>query len=78
MRSYPFSITPAKAGVHDTSAKMDSRLRGNDDEKGAGLGRLVTLLLLAAVMAAPLAACGKKGSLEPPPDSEYPRKYPSR
>jgi predicted small lipoprotein YifL len=34
------------------------------------------LALLAA--AAPLAACGKRGSLEPPPGepSDYPKKYP--
>ncbi len=36
-------------------------------------------LLLALALAAPLIACGKKGSLDPPPDkdkTEYPRQYP--
>lgn len=40
--------------------------------------RLLSILLVAVAVAMPLAACGKKGGLEPPPDSEYPRKYPSR
>lgn len=29
--------------------------------------RIVCVILLAGFLAAPLAACGKKGSLEPPP-----------
>jgi predicted small lipoprotein YifL len=38
--------------------------------------RLVMLLAVIAV-ALPLAGCGKKGELEPPPGkkSEYPRQY---
>ncbi len=30
------------------------------------MSRLVLALIVAALLAAPLAACGKKGSLEPP------------
>jgi predicted small lipoprotein YifL len=39
--------------------------------------RLLILLLVCA-LAAPLAACGKKGKLEPPPgeESQFPRQYP--
>lgn len=39
--------------------------------------RLVMLLLICA-LAAPLAACGKKGKLEPPDGekTDYPRQYP--
>ncbi len=36
-------------------------------------------LLLALALATPLGACGKKGSLDPPPDEkkvEFPKKYP--
>ena len=40
--------------------------------------RVLTSLMLALLVALPLAACGKKGDLEPPPGSEFPRKYPSR
>ena len=41
--------------------------------------RLVALLLLAAVLALPLAACGKKNGPVPPPDQPqtYPGHYPS-
>jgi len=40
--------------------------------------RIAITLLLAAAIAAPLAACGKRGNLEPPPGepSDYPRHYP--
>lgn len=41
------------------------------------IGRLIALLLLVA-LAAPLAGCGKKGHLDPPPGqkSDFPRQYP--
>lgn len=41
--------------------------------------RLIALLLVAAVVALPLAACGKKNAPVPPPDQPqtYPGKYPS-
>ncbi len=43
------------------------------------LVRLALVALVAAAFSAPLAACGKKGKLEPPKDepTTYPRKYPS-
>lgn len=44
----------------------------------AHAGRIALMLMLVAVLAAPLGACGKKGTLEPPEDSEYPREYPAR
>ncbi|HEY4134930.1 MAG TPA: hypothetical protein VGO34_06920 [Alphaproteobacteria bacterium] len=42
--------------------------------------RAFALLLLVAAMAAPLAACGKKGPPGPPngEESNYPRTYPTR
>ncbi|MFN4282933.1 MAG: hypothetical protein ACK4NA_09865 [Alphaproteobacteria bacterium] len=41
--------------------------------------RSVTLLLLVAALAGPLAACGKKGPPSAPDeDSTYPRTYPTR
>jgi predicted small lipoprotein YifL len=41
--------------------------------------RALALLLLVSALAAPLAACGKKGPPTPPgEDSVYPRSYPSR
>jgi predicted small lipoprotein YifL len=40
-------------------------------------GRLAAVLLLVAAIAAPLAACGKRGSNEAPEDSTYPRTYPA-
>ena len=42
--------------------------------------RTAVLALLVFLLAAPLAACGKKGPLEPPDDKErtYPRTYPTR
>ncbi len=41
--------------------------------------RLIALLLLAAVLALSLAACGKKNGPVPPPDQPqtYPGHYPS-
>jgi hypothetical protein len=39
----------------------------------------LTLLTLLAALALPVAGCGKKGPLDPPPggeDSPYPRPYP--
>ena len=41
--------------------------------------KTVWILLTAVLLAAPLAACGKKGGLEPPPgtESNYPRQYPN-
>ena len=41
--------------------------------------RILTLLLLVAALAGPLAACGKKGPPSAPDeDSTYPRSYPTR
>jgi len=44
----------------------------------ARIWRALLALLLVFAVAAPLAACGKRGKLEPPPGaaSDYPRKYP--
>jgi predicted small lipoprotein YifL len=42
--------------------------------------RTMLALALIALVAVPLAACGKKGALDPPPNSPptaYPRVYPS-
>ncbi len=42
--------------------------------------RSFALLMLVAALAAPLAACGKKGPPIPPDgqDSDFPRSYPTR
>ncbi len=40
--------------------------------------RRALMLVLVLLLAAPLAACGKKGMPEAPEDSDYPRSYPSR
>ncbi len=45
------------------------------------IGRIFLSLLLALAIAAPMAACGKRGKLETPPadpgdKADYPRKYP--
>lgn len=42
--------------------------------------RAALALLAMLALAAPLAGCGKKGDLEPPPGkkTEYPREYPAR
>jgi predicted small lipoprotein YifL len=41
--------------------------------------RLIALMLVAAVLALPLAACGKKNTPVPPPNQPqtYPGNYPS-
>ncbi len=39
--------------------------------------RRLLVMVLVLALAAPLASCGRKGSPEPPPDSEYPRQYPA-
>lgn len=41
--------------------------------------RLIALMLVVAVLAVPLAACGKKNAPVPPPDQPqtYPGHYPS-
>ena len=43
------------------------------------IGRLILILVLAAMLPA-VSACGKKSSLDPPPgkESDYPRTYPTR
>ena len=38
--------------------------------------RIVYALILALVLAGPLAACGKKGDPKAPGKSDYPRTYP--
>ncbi len=40
--------------------------------------RKLLLVLLVAAVATPLAGCGRKTSNIPPPDSKYPRNYPTR
>ncbi len=34
------------------------------------MSRLVLVLVAAALLVGPIAACGKKGALEPPPDAK--------
>ena len=41
------------------------------------MARTLILVFLIALMAAPLVGCGRRGALEAPPGSDYPRKYPS-
>lgn len=41
------------------------------------VSRILVAMLVIALLA-PLAACGRKGSLEPSPDSTYPRQYPTQ
>ncbi len=36
------------------------------------------LVMLVAVLMVPLAGCGRKSAPVPPPDSDHPRKYPTR
>jgi predicted small lipoprotein YifL len=57
--------------------RTPSPLRGEDC--GKGIGRRAILAIAAALVLLPLAACGKKGPLEPPPGATnvYPRVYPS-
>jgi predicted small lipoprotein YifL len=48
--------------------------------RSARWAKSFVLLTLLAAFALPLAACGKKGPLDPPPgseDSQYPRSYPT-
>lgn len=40
------------------------------------MARKLLMLVLVVAMAAPLAACGRKGKLIPPEGSTYPRTYP--
>ena len=40
--------------------------------------RKLTILLLVLGIAAGAAACGRKSAPEQPPDSTYPRDYPSQ
>ncbi len=40
--------------------------------------RKIILILLALAVVLPTAGCGRRGSLETPEDSRYPREYPSR
>ena len=43
--------------------------------------RFIIMFILALALAAPLAGCGKKASLDPPPGekkSAFPRPYPQR
>lgn len=39
--------------------------------------RRIVLIVLLTALAAPLSACGRRGSLEPPEGSTYPRTYPA-
>jgi len=41
------------------------------------LRRLVVALLIVGMLV-PLAACGRRGALEPPPDGTYSRQYPTQ
>jgi predicted small lipoprotein YifL len=40
--------------------------------------RKALVLILALGVLASTAACGRKSALEPPPDSTYPREYPTQ
>jgi len=40
--------------------------------------RKILVAILVFGMVASLSACGRKGALEPPPDSTYPRQYPTQ
>ncbi len=48
--------------------------------KMSGIVRILTLMVIACVLALPLSACGKKARPEPPPEkqTEFPRQYPRR
>lgn len=50
--------------------------RGRADFKEAEMVRKLTILMLVAAMAVPLAGCGRKGKPIPPEGSTYPRAYP--
>jgi predicted small lipoprotein YifL len=38
----------------------------------------ILVLLLVALMAAPVAGCGRKGNPERPEGSQFPRQYPTQ
>jgi predicted small lipoprotein YifL len=40
--------------------------------------RNILVIALVLGLVAPIAACGRKSSPQPPPDTEYPRQYPTR
>lgn len=40
--------------------------------------RRILIVLLVIGLIAPLGACGRKGSLERPPGSDYPHEYPKQ
>ena len=40
--------------------------------------RKLLILLVVAGLVASVTACGRKGAVEAPPDSEYPRQYPTQ
>lgn len=40
--------------------------------------RKLLVLLLVALIATPMAGCGRKGKPEPPEDSQFPRTYPTQ
>jgi len=48
-------------------------MRAKNMHKVINLGLLLALIV---VLAAPLAACGRKGAPEAPPGNTYPRNYP--
>jgi predicted small lipoprotein YifL len=38
--------------------------------------KIITSLMLAAVLIGSLSSCGKRAALTPPPGSTYPQEYP--
>lgn len=40
--------------------------------------RRILILMVIIGLLAPLGACGRKGALQPPPGSDYPREYPTQ
>lgn len=40
--------------------------------------RTLSVVALCLALALPVAACGKKGKLVPPPGSDVPQSYPTR
>ena len=53
-------------------------LQKNGFCKGMGMIRKLVLLALVLAIAVPVAGCGRKGALDAPEGTEYPREYPSR